>query len=116
MDSEEALLIEKAVGILERGFTAYNLRSLGGVLAALTLKSKWPTACFVLGQVVTAISSQWDVRAVPSTEADWLRTTFQPLFSRILHVMATGDRCHEMVSALDALVLAFVTSPTPAQG
>jgi hypothetical protein len=101
----ESLLIQRTREKLDEGFHVYNLYDVVKLLRQMSASTRWPTACFVLLTVARDIIYDWDKQPVPSVEADSVGAQLQPLFCRVLDLMAQDADVQQMSAALDDLVL-----------
>jgi hypothetical protein len=89
---------------MDRGFYVKNLYEMTRVLREIALKTKWPTACFVLSEIAQTIAKKWDGHPVSVEEANHVTENLRPLASKVLDNMEVSKNV-EVMAALDELVM-----------
>ena len=100
-------LILRAQQHVDEGFYVNNLRDVVDLFREPSLVARWPAAFFVLRTITLNIIYEWDKQPVASVDADKVRTQLQPLFRRVLDLLASDADAAQIHVALDDVVLAW---------
>jgi hypothetical protein len=107
VEDTELQLVERAREQVEQGFYVNNLRAVVDLFREPGLVTRWPAALFVLRTITLNIIYEWDKQPVSSAEADRVRARLQPLFRRVLDLLARDASAAQICTALDKVVLAW---------
>ncbi|MBL7119121.1 MAG: hypothetical protein ISS53_00380 [Dehalococcoidia bacterium] len=71
-----------------------------------------PLPFFVIQHILSDIATDWEGRPLPVDEAESLESRLRGLINEVIEARQAGASPEEMYNHLNALVIAFLASPT----